>query len=53
MTDTEKVKLINKMINDFWDFHDESKYQMGAETFVTAIYSVTEFEGEPDEVHRG
>ena len=46
MTDTEKIALISKMIADFWEFHDESKYATGAETFVTAIYSVTEFEGE-------
>ena len=46
MTDTDKVKLINKMISDFWEFHDESKYATGAECFVTAIYSVTDYDGE-------
>lgn len=46
MNDTEKLKLISKMIADFWEFHDESKYAIGAEVFVTAIYSVVEFDGE-------
>ena len=44
MTNDEKIQLINKMIADFWEFHDESKYATGAETLVTAIYSVTDFE---------
>jgi hypothetical protein len=44
MNDSEKIALISKMIGDFWEFHDESKYATGAETFVTAIYSVIDFE---------
>lgn len=46
MTSDEKIALISKMIGDFWEFHDESKCATGAETFVTAIYSVVEFEPE-------
>lgn len=46
MTDGEKLRLIDKMIADFWEFHDSEKYEIGAEVFVTAIYSVIAFEEE-------
>ena len=44
MTDTEKIKLIGKMINDFWEFHTNELITAGAETFITSIYSVVELE---------
>lgn len=45
MSDSEKIKLINQMIADFWEFHEGETITKGAETFVTAIYSVLEFDG--------
>lgn len=46
MSDTEKIALITQMISDFWEFHDVEKLTDQAEVFVTAIYSVANFEGE-------
>ena len=45
MTDKEKLRLIAQMISDFWEFHPDEKLTIGAETFVTAIYTVVEFDG--------
>lgn len=46
MSNSEKVALISKMIADFWEFHEQETIATGAETFVTAIYSVIEFQAE-------
>lgn len=48
MTDTEKVKLINRMIADFWEFNETEDMRNGAVAMVTAICTVVEFEGDSD-----
>ena len=44
MTDSEKIKLISRMITDFWEFNSEEDVHNGAVAMVTAINSVVEFE---------
>lgn len=49
MTDSEKVKLIDKLIADFWEYNSEEDMRNGAVAMVTAILSVVEFGVEADE----
>lgn len=48
MTDSEKVKLIDKLIADFWEYNSEEDMRNGAVAMVTAILSVVEFGVESD-----
>ena len=43
MTNTEKVKLISKMIGDFRELNSEEDMHNGAVAMVNAIFSVVEF----------
>lgn len=43
MSDTEKVRLIGKMIADLWEYHEADRITAGAEVVLTAINSVVEF----------
>lgn len=43
MTDCEKIKLISRMITDFWEFNSEEDMHNGAVALVTAICSVVDF----------
>ena len=43
MTDTEKVKLISRIISDFWEFNDQEEAKNNAAAMVTAIGSVVDF----------
>lgn len=43
MSDTEKLKLINKMIADFWEYNDTEDMRNGAVALVTAINTIAEF----------
>ena len=44
MNDTEKVKLIGKIIGDFWGYSNDDEINAGAATLVVAINAVVEFE---------
>lgn len=43
MTDTEKITLIDNMLADFWEFHDQEEIKEGAVYVLTAIGSVLNF----------
>lgn len=43
MTDTEKIKLISRIITDFWEFNEKEDMRNGAVAIVTAICSVVDF----------
>ena len=47
MSDSEKIKLISRMISDFWEFNEKEHMENGAVAMVTAIYTVVEKEA-PD-----
>lgn len=44
MSDQEKLKVIEKMITDFWEYCDEQKQRAGAEVLITAILTVVSME---------
>ena len=44
MSDSEKIKLISRMISDFWEFNEKEHMENGAVAMVTAIYTVVEME---------
>lgn len=46
MTDKEKLKLIDGMICDFWQYNDSTEGANGALTMLDVITSVIEFETE-------
>ena len=46
MNDTEKVKLIGKIIGDFWEYSSDDEINAGAATLVVAINTVVEFKSE-------
>lgn len=46
MTDSEKLRLINDMICDFWKYSDSPEGTSGAITMLDAISSVIEFKTE-------
>lgn len=46
MTDTEKVALISSIIADFWGNSSDEKITTNAETVLSVINSVVEFESE-------
>ena len=48
MTDSEKIKLIDNMIADFWEFNTEQQRKDGAEAIITAIASVIDFRKEDE-----
>lgn len=50
MTDAEKVKLIKKIIVDFWEFNSDEDMRNGAAVITTAICSVAEFGEEPNDI---
>jgi hypothetical protein len=43
MSDTEKIKLIQQLITDFWGFSSDDEVKQGAITLVTAIHSIIDF----------
>ena len=43
MTDSEKVKLIHKLIQDFWDYNSDDEIKAGAMVLVSSISTVLEF----------
>lgn len=44
MTDSEKLKLISRLITDFWEFNEKEQMEKGAVAMVTAICSIVDFE---------
>ena len=46
MTDSEKIKLIDNMIADFWEFNTEQQRKDGAEVLIAAIATVIDFRKE-------
>lgn len=46
MKDAEKVKLISKLIADFWEFNETEDMRNGAVAIVTAISTIVDFEEE-------
>lgn len=49
MTDSDKLKLIKKMIDDFWGFNEAEDMRNGAVAIVTAISTIVDFEEEQHE----
>lgn len=45
MVDSEKIALINTMIGDFWEYHNDAYQEKCAFALLTAIATVTEFKG--------
>ena len=45
MTDREKLKLIDNVIADFWEFLDENDQRNGSMVLISAIASIVEFKG--------
>lgn len=44
MSDAEKIRLIRKVITDFWEYNSDAHMEQGAVAIVTAIYTIAEFE---------
>ena len=43
MSDSEKIKLIDEMIADFWEYNTDEQRKAGAEAFVSVIATVINF----------
>ena len=44
MNDSEKLKLIESMISDFWEFSDNEQINNCSNAVLTAIYTVVNFD---------
>lgn len=49
MRDAEKLALIGKMIQEFFEYNDEKTIAAGGEVFLCAISTVIEFQGDQDD----
>lgn len=49
MTDSEKIRLLKQMVNDFWSFSSDESDGTRAAVYIEVIQTVLEFGGDDDD----
>lgn len=49
MSNDEKIQIIKKMVEEFWEYGNNEEKKNGSATMISAIYTICTFGEEEDE----